>query len=270
MGRPKKYQINENYFNQDFSENHYYILGFCYADGSFSKRMGLSFAQQIRDRCILDFILKCFGSNHPIKIFEIRGREYVRLSIVNKKMISSILEQFDIPFNKSQDNLSFPKIPDLFKKDFLRGYFDGDGSIWCDKVKDYSVGFCGGLSFLKEIQLILADLKINTSIRHRYGKKNTKSCQLEFKGSFQIEKFYNYIYVDGSFCLERKKNKFKYPIEKAKKTRSKDSKKNGNWDKILKMYSLGVTQKEISIKENIHYSVVRGCVQRMRREGLVI
>ena len=59
MARPRKYTLNENYFEEIDSSNKSYILGFIYADGSINKKNNsLTICLSEKDKDVLKFIKK--------------------------------------------------------------------------------------------------------------------------------------------------------------------------------------------------------------------
>ena len=68
----------------------------------------------------------------------------------------------------SKDSCVFDNVPNEFKHHFIRGYFDGDGTICLTNEKKFVSGFVGmNLCLLEEIQkwLNMNGLKSLTKIR---------------------------------------------------------------------------------------------------------
>lgn len=137
--------------------------------------------------------------------------------------------------NKSL-NLKFPDkiIPEKFMRDFIRGYFDGDGCVWNGKrkkmkVKDaskptgyrerivHNVKFTitGYDKFINSLQDYLVSIlnfkktKLNYS-KAKNSNNNTKECvcTMEYSGRKQMKKFFDYLYTDAKIYGKRKYNKF--------------------------------------------------------------
>ena len=119
---------------------------------------------------------------------------------------------------------TFDQIPEHLIAHFIRGYFDGDGCVWQGKRKKMFVetlngnkeriihnvkfNITGTIDIINKIDnilvanLIVNKLGLNTS-------KNIYNCiQLEHSGRKQLEKFYNFLYLNATVFLERKKKKF--------------------------------------------------------------
>jgi intein/homing endonuclease len=129
MARPKTYQINEEYFNSPLTERGAYLLGLIMSDGHLNYDYGyFQYVCSKRDISILEFIKTELESTHPIK----KSREvYVRYSITNKQLVRNIINKYSLPHsNKSQNNINIPhQLNATLIPHFLRGFFDGDGSI---------------------------------------------------------------------------------------------------------------------------------------------
>lgn len=131
MLTPRK--VNTDFF-KIWTHDMAYVLGFFAADGyiTVNKRGGNYWCIEMNDRDLLEKIRKAVGSNHDISIRRrIRNTHACtsyRLQIGSKEMCLD-LQNLGFWINKT-DALSIPFVPEDFLKDFVRGYFDGDGNIW--------------------------------------------------------------------------------------------------------------------------------------------
>lgn len=258
MGRPAVYKINNDYFKCIDTDNKAYIFGIISSDGSVCN--GLSIVLSNKDIEILENLKSELNSTHPIK--EKNG--YVHFCISNKK-IKKDLFSLGLLLNKSQNNLKFPNLEDKYISHYLRGIFDGDGSIY-ENNGEYTVSFSGGEQFLMQIKDYFLIYGINSYLRYRYGSENKNSCMLEIRGSVQIQKIFLLLYKDSVLFLKRKYNKFLLNAKKFHNFMKKSHSRNGNKEKIIELYQTGVIQKNIAIMLNIPYPSVRGIIQRHRKE----
>lgn len=254
MARPKIYSINENFFEKIDSHAKSYILGFLYADGSVSDG-NLSICIHKKDLEILNFIKDSLCSTHPIKPF---CNTYIRLSISNKKIVSD-LNKLGIIKNKTYNIKKIIYNEDFFDS-FVRGLFDGDGSIYISGNRnETTINFSGNKYVLLELKNIFKNiLGIHSFLRQR--RDNDFCWGLFIRGSIQIKCLYDFMYKNDSFSLKRKKDKFVNCLNLAKKSIQNKNTRNN----ILKLYALGNTQADISRKLNINYSTVRSTIQRAR------
>lgn len=269
MGRPRKYTLNENYFSKIDSNEKAYIIGFLYADGSISYRR-LSIGISINDIDVLVFIMNQLNYNGVIHHHMLRGREYVTLSIYSKKMVNDLIKIGIVP-NKTYMSKTIPYVKDKFISHFLRGFFDGDGSIYSSNYRknpEYGICFSSNKLVLEDIKKILTTKNITTGkIRRRYID-NDISCMLEIKGNVNIEKMYILLYKDTNFFLKRKYERFMKFFEILSKL-EKRKVLPPIINQIQEYYLSGMKQFKIAEKMNLPKSSVRGIVQRLRKKNKV-
>lgn len=266
MARPPKYQCNESYFSKISTPNQAYILGFIWADGSLNQRSGLSIAIKTLDKSVLEFILKQTQSNLPIKDYSIKQFGYSKLSI-NRLAIYNDLVKLGLGSNKSQNNAPIPNFltADL-ESHFLRGLFDGDGSIW--KASGYKANFSGGLDFLKWVESLLNKSSITCNpIRFRYGKDKPNSCMLDISGQDNIVKLSQFLYRDSEFHLERKYQRFLDAIQHYEKLNQNNWQLNGNNAKVAELFKQGKKAREIADLLNLNHNSVRNCIGKLKMSG---
>lgn len=123
--------INTKFF-QKWNHSMSYILGFIFADGNiiYTKRNTWFLSIQITDKEILDEIKKEMESSHIIseRLNIPKHKKLYRLQIGSKKICENLIK-LGITEKKSK-TMKFPKVPNKYINDFIRGYFDGDGGIW--------------------------------------------------------------------------------------------------------------------------------------------
>lgn len=199
-----KYSINENYFEYIDDQYKAYLLGFITADGYMLVEKGnLHFGITIRDKDIeiLKYFKKYTNSNSPIKF--LKRNNLVRISINNQIFNKHLYNKGIIP-NKTFNTVGIIKnIPKNLMRHFIRGYFDGDGTVFSDtrNSKLLRVGFIGNVEFITELQKILNMGRI-------YTRNYTNVVDLSIRPQKDIEKFKKIIYSDSKIHLERKYKKF--------------------------------------------------------------
>jgi hypothetical protein len=274
MGRPRKFTLDENYFEIINTKNKAYIIGFIYADGSINDNC-LSIIIKESDIEILKFIKKELNYGGDIKSFihKTNGNKYVRLSIYSKKIVGD-LSKIGIIKNKTYLSNSLPKINDILFSDMLRGFFDGDGSIYYAKrlnrkQEEYTISFSSNKFVLEEIKEKLLTISISSSnIRYRHKDSLFSGC-LEIRGNVNIEKFEKYIYHDSCFYLTRKYNLFLNFNEMLKNLTSRKQ-SSDDINKIKTLYESGFKQSEISKILEKPFSTIRSTIQRLRRKKIII
>ena len=145
----RKYTINESAF-KSLTKETAYALGFIAADGCLSPT-NRCLVVVSTDLDILTKVRAALGSNHPITIQRRRPHEFVchRLAIGGKEFYES-LTAIGLTPRKSR-TLTVPAVSDALFFHFLRGYFDGDGSV-IGNGNGLRISFtCGSARFFKQI-----------------------------------------------------------------------------------------------------------------------
>ena len=217
-----KYSVNQNYFNIIDNEWKAYWLGFLYADGmnkikrriksdKFDYSTSLCLAKI--DKSHIEKFKNSLQSNSPIRdhISKLNGNIYnnSKILICNKQMCEDLNRLGCVP-NKSLI-LKFPtedQVPKKFIRDFIRGYFDGDGCIHINLIKkNIQFNLVGTLEFIEKMQeILIKELDITKTKIQKSEKSRAYSFQC---GSVvSIQKIYNYLYKNCNIYLDRKLKKF--------------------------------------------------------------
>ena len=203
----RKYPLNEDFFDSINSEEKAYFLGLLYADGCNTPKVGkIMIGLSEKDKEILVTFQSSLGYNRPLYYKTAKGYEnskpqYV-LTISSKKM-SLKLEELGMVRAKSLV-LKFPSwMNHECINSFVRGYFDGDGSISGNKEQKWSI--IGTEDFLRGVQnIMVSTLKIGIPEL----RKRNNVFYLEYRGRKQIEKIKQWLYQDATIFLKRKYEKY--------------------------------------------------------------
>ena len=188
------------------TEEQYYILGLFYADGfNISNKNEFGIALSGEDLYMIENIQKFFKTDRPIRHYypSNKGQEVHELRL-NSKILSDRLIDLGCLCNKSLI-LKFPNfLEDKFMKDFIRGYFDGDGSVYNINKNGKRIIFMGTYDFCEGLKKVLSDfLDIKSFI-----SKNNKIYYVRFSRKKDVNKFFHWLYDDATIFLSRKYNKF--------------------------------------------------------------
>ena len=207
----RSYSIDENFLEKIDSEEKAYFLGFFYADGHLNKKDGVEITIKVDDAYILEKFKKALKFEGPVNYS--RGI-YARLTFQNKK-IASDLKNMGITNHKTH-TCTFPYsfLPLELYPHFIRGYFDGDGSVSISKIRNYKdiqVTFTGNENMLISIKNILSG--ITKSQANVFPYKNRDAYSYKLQGKNICTKLYHYFYDEATIFLERKKNVFEQVIK---------------------------------------------------------
>lgn len=201
----------DTYF-ENWSHDMAYFLGLIWADGSVSgNRLSLGF--KLEDEQILYELLNCLNSSVKVnKIIPhirkdgIKSSGFSQITITNKTIVES-LYGLGVQENKTFIDDEFPQIPQEFMSDFIRGFFDGDGSLFETSQGYYGISIVGTKSFLQGVNDVICETVPDISEGRIYKHCKSFVYYLDWKKRIDVLRFLLYIYRHGGFCFERKKVK---------------------------------------------------------------
>lgn len=202
------YTCDENYFDEINTEEKAYYLGLLYADGYNNVDNGsINLVLQEEDIEILEKFNEETKNTRQLRFIQnskINGnwKDCYEFAI-NSKHMSKVLEKHGMYKGKSLI-LRFPNwLDESLYPHFIRGYFDGDGSI--SKRKDsYSMSIISTDAFCSYLQgWIEAKLNIETHIYVSSSiDKPTRTFMITKKE--HTKKFFDFIYNDAHLYIKRK------------------------------------------------------------------
>lgn len=197
--RKRDYSVNENFF-KTWGPEMAYVFGWFCSDGNVSVGEDCcSLHLHKNDKLILRKIKLVMGSDHPILDYA----DSSNFRIYNRVLCADLIKLGCFP--RKSLTLPFPKVPDEYLSHFVRGYFDGDGSIHFNKPNTIKVSFIATKDFVTKLQENLnriLGLKINPLQKHvkmwvclYYGDDARELCHWMYGGC-------------GESYLDRKKERF--------------------------------------------------------------
>ena len=205
---PQQYfQINEKFFSS-WSSKMAYVLGLIITDGCITKEGSVSLS--MNDREILEKVKSAMASEHPVAKSKrqpgLHHFNFARQGIVND------LARLGVGPRKSL-TVKFPPIPKAYIADFIRGVFDGDGSVFFRKDnKKYPLmtSFCScSKDFIIELEVHLQKLGLPGRNIYQQRTKNGLFYNIKFSHK-NSQKLFDILYKNYPNIpfLERKYNKF--------------------------------------------------------------
>lgn len=204
-GNKQGYPRNEFIFSKIDTPEKAYWLGFLYADGCVRTNNEISI--NITDYEHVKKFQKFLGAiNH--KITETKDKRWdtakplYRFAVKDKQISKDLIKWGCVP-NKTLLIEKIPNIPRDYVSHFIRGYFDGDGSLhYLKGTSNYRISFTSGSEkFLQDIQ---KELEVsNLTLGHA---TDTNTYQLQISGKHRLVKILDYLYLDSteSIRLDRK------------------------------------------------------------------
>ena len=209
-----QYEIIQNFFDKIDTSEKAYFLGFLFADGhNNTNTNSISLQLKASDKEILTKLSNLiYIDKRPIKTYKDKNSYKRSRLLISNKHISYTLNEIGMHRDKTQ-NCNFPKIKRKFLKDFIRGYFDGDGTIHYSIVESsgrraYRCSFIGTKNFIETLQKILIHTGIKCTIEQRFYDKKNIVQKLHIHGIPQSVKLFNFMYENSNINLKRKYKKF--------------------------------------------------------------
>lgn len=205
----RKYRANDDFFDIIDSEIKAYLLGFLYADGYISSDGRIGILLNEKDIEIMNLIRNFLAPNSEIKHINYQNFKrdpQIKLRFQSKQLYKR-LQEFGFTTDKTHHNCEIlSKIPEDFKRHFIRGYCDGDGSIRF--VKNYNKNNTSywaslGIVFCNGVPKILEE--INEYFKLPNGIKQRKNWYtLSFYKKEHVKYICELLYNDCTYYLKRK------------------------------------------------------------------
>ena len=203
-GFHRNYAVDEGYFDKIDSEDKAYWLGFIVADGNIH-RTYLRIRLAAKDKQHLENFKKAISSQHPIPLYKTnQGHSACRLIIGSRKIVDA-LSNYSIVPNK-RHILEFPDIPEGLVRHYIRGYFDGDGSISnINQTLQFSIT-TGSMPFILDLQERLS--RACNLNKTKLKQRHHNTWAVSYTGNRQCRRIYDYLYANSTIWLDRKREKF--------------------------------------------------------------
>lgn len=208
--------IDESFFDVIDSEEKAYWLGFLYADGAVVRQgeyYTIVIALSSIDKEHISKFKKSLNTSYKVREYTNKsGNSYCRIECCSKKLFNSLVNLGC--FERKTLILDFPtseQVPDHLIHHFMRGYFDGDGTINSHKEignKKDQVRF-QVLGTEKFIKGYINKLPLDSKVKENITLQKTKNIRtVQIGGNVQSKKVFDYLYTDATIYLDRKHDKY--------------------------------------------------------------
>jgi len=196
----RKYVINEHFFDRIDSAEKSYFLGILFADGcNILSRFEVSIGLAKYDKEILEKLGSLIYTDRPLWK---RPNRFV-LTIVNKHISQQLNKLGCVP--RKTFKLKYPHyLPLELRRHFIRGYFDGDGSIYKRKNGQFYLSITSTEHMCKGIQQTIFE---HTSIVPRIRKRNNV-YELGQGGNIKVKCITDWLYNDATIFMKRKHDRY--------------------------------------------------------------
>lgn len=201
------------------TEEQAYTLGFLMADGhNTGSQVGIKV--KTSDGYILEKMKNCFS-----KEIKLQEHEDYCSFVISATTVCDNLRNLGIVEHKSHSEKHIPEMPSDLVRHFIRGYFDGDGTVFiCKSGKNrfFKCNICSSTRNILEMfkDVLAKDGIISTiNLEKRVGKpyKVCGKCdgiasmdmyRLFIRQKASIEKLFHYLYDGATIFLKRKHDVF--------------------------------------------------------------
>ena len=207
----KTHIYKEDVFDLIDTELKAYVLGLITSDGYIANKNNRYIAQlSSTDKEIPSFFAQLIEYPRPLYHIKSEGvarrnLDEWRIMVCSKRLVLA-LEKLGVVNGKSMKEVFCSDVPGILLKHYIRGIFDGDGSIGLYPVKNSisqaRLSIAGSAGLLNNISEIF-DFKLDIS-RTKIAKKDNGLCILQYCGNRTIKNICGWLYEDCNYYLSRK------------------------------------------------------------------
>lgn len=196
--------VNHNFFSVIDTEEKAYFAGLLLADGNVTVRENSQPAIRIelqkQDKYILDTLKTVLETSNNVTA----SRECYRIAVHSVQLACDLAKLGVIPNKTGRKHFYINIIPTAFQRDFVRGFFDGNGWITyakCGKYHRYNIGFADCYECLSELLSFLCDTLnvFPVKITERTGV-----CMIIFGAKKDVVNLIHFLYDGANVYLHRK------------------------------------------------------------------
>ena len=209
----RKYEINEHYFDIIDTPNKAYCLGIWYADGCVSStNNGIYLNLQDTDKSLLEQINKELNNTKPLKYVEkskenSNWKDIYGIVIYSKTMKEALIKNGVLP--RKSLIIQYPTfLPDELQNHFIRGVFDGDGSIFTLNTGYTGISIVGTRMICEGIRDAVEKIIDIHGYVYDCSCDNNVTCVFRLYTKKDIIKFLDWLYKDSTIYMERKYCKY--------------------------------------------------------------
>jgi hypothetical protein len=199
----KYHNLDDNFFEQINTDAKAYLLGWIASDGHIGRR-GFKIAIHQKDIETLEIFQNLICKDIPIKQFTTPTSKLCSFEVNSQKISKDLCTLLKISPGKKDATVCLPDLRDDLKWSFLRGYFDGDGSVNDINITKYK---CAKGNIRSNSSNMLTQIK-------DFIKCGSISCNMLCLSNKQMMYFLNNIYNNSEYKLSRKYARYLKWMEK--------------------------------------------------------
>ena len=201
------YTINHEAFDVITPESAYW-WGFIYADGSINRHKSLNVGLRHTDVDHVVALNEFLQSDAPVKIKDrwLKPHKGAYLHVTSQHM-GARLEELGVLAHRPSFPLVVKHLPPKLISHWLRGLFDGDGSVRSNvsQKSPPGLGFCGAKEMMVFTRAYIAK-NASTNPKLKIYQHPTGLCYLRYTGRRQCIRIANVLYEGATIWLKRKRD----------------------------------------------------------------
>jgi hypothetical protein len=191
-------KVNHDYFANVDSEKRAYWLGFSFADGMVIDKVAkgsMLFSVHLaqRDRGHLETLRRELEANNKAVVTKAGG---ARLTVSSDKICSDLIRYGCTP--RKSLTVQYPSIHEEFGRHFVRGYFDGNGSVCVHRGRAFVSVYTGSLAFAHALHSAV-------QAKQNVVKRKTNCYAVVVSGRNDVVRLFSFMYDDATVWLDRKR-----------------------------------------------------------------
>jgi len=193
------YTVNEDFFKV-WTKESAWMYGWFVGDGWVSEKI-LGFSLARKDKEVLYKFKKVMKSEHPVNDYESYDKRYDKTYEMSRVQIGS--EKIVEVLKK----LYYEDVSDEFLSDFIRGFFEAEGSVWLNVDKKWNNEYIK-TTFTQKDHVVLRWIWCRLDVEGVVDGGHLSRKDLQFSEVDSVS-LYHYLYGDcGNLYLDRKKSRF--------------------------------------------------------------
>lgn len=212
----RRYSVDEAFFEQ-WSRKSAWALGLLISDGHLSRTQSTVHFSSV-DRELVEKLRACMGATHTIYVSSggvgHLGDKPLHIVDINRQRLRSTIDALVAGRLKSERD-RLPCVPTDYLRDFVRGYFEGDGSIFFDEPRsNLHVQISGLTAFIESLRARLVEAGVikHVALYRCRQAVDTSTLHLDGARAFRLAHF---MYEDAppELLLKRKQEVYARALE---------------------------------------------------------
>lgn len=197
----KKYGVDDTFFEEINTEEKAYFLGLLFADGSVSnKKSRYVISLSLKDRELVELFGKTLKSGAEVKTYLTESSTMHTIVVCNKRLVTQLVG-YGCESPKAR-NIRLPKLTYEMTRHFIRGYFDGDGSLSFNKSGNPTFNIASNINFIIDLaRWVEENLGISPYVNP--GPVG-KTCLLNIRNWDEAVRITDWLYTRSTVYLKRK------------------------------------------------------------------